>query len=228
MMESRTMEKAEGRSRILIVDDHPVVRRGLAALIGSDPDLGVCGEAGNCEEAISEVTRRSPDLVIVDIALGREDGLSLVRDLKARFPALPSLVLSMHDEEIYGERALRAGASGYVTKQQMDDTVLNAIRQVLRGGIFLSPSLSVRMASVRTGMRASGTDNPLDVLTDRELQVFRRIGEGQVKRQIAEELRLSGKTVESHCANIKNKLGLRSAAELAHSAFLWIQSGRTR
>jgi DNA-binding NarL/FixJ family response regulator len=228
MTGSRTTEGALERRKILIVDDHPVVRRGLAALIDSDPDLEVCGEAGTCEEAISEVLGRSPDLVIVDIALGREDGLSLVRDMKGRFPAIPTLVLSMHDEEIYGERALRAGASGYVTKQQMDDTVLTAIRQVLRGETFLSPALRERMSTTRAGMRATGEENPLEILTDRELQVFRRIGEGLVTRRIADELQLSAKTVESHCANIKNKLGLRSATELAHCAILWMQSGRTR
>ena len=224
----RTTEGAIERRNILIVDDHPVVRRGLVALIGSDPELAVCGEAGTCDEAISEVIARSPDLVIVDVALGREDGLSLVRDLKARFPAIPTLVLSMHDEEIYGERALRAGASGYVTKQQMDDTVLAAIRQVLRGEIFVSPSLRERRATSRVEVRAVKDENPLQILTDRELQVFRRIGEGQVTRRIADELQLSAKTVESHCANIKNKLGLRSATELAHCAILWIQSGRVR
>jgi DNA-binding NarL/FixJ family response regulator len=214
--------------RILLVDDHPMLRRGLAALIGSEAGLTVCAEAASVAEALAALDQHSPDLAIVDLALEKSDGLELLREMRLRHPRVPALVLSMHDEEVYGERALRAGARGYVSKQQLDDSVLQAIHQVLRGELVVSPSLQARLASKQLSHRTPMTDSPLDLLSDRELQVFRRLGEGRATRQVAEELGLSVKTIESHCANIKNKLGLTSAAELAHRAIQWVESGRVR
>ena len=212
--------------KILIVDDHPVLRRGLASLIESEPDLAVCGEAASCEAALAAVRDRRPDLVIVDLQLEGGDGLDLVKDLKQRHPALPALVLSMHDESVYAERALRAGARGYVTKQQLDETVLAAIRRLLAGETWMSPELEAQLAQQFLGGRTLQGGSPLDALSDRELEVFRWIGRGRSTRQIAESLHLSVKTIESHREHIRDKLGIESTAELARRAIRWVESGR--
>lgn len=214
------------RKAILIVDDHPLLRRGLAALIESEPDLAVCGEAATCAAALEAVGESQPDLVIVDLVLESNDGLDLVKKMKARHPEIPALVLSMHDEAVYAERALRAGARGYVTKQRLDDTVLVAIRRLLDGETHMSDTLQARLAAKFVGGRTRDADSPLDALSDRELQVFRLIGHGRSTRQIAETLDLSVKTIESHREHIKQKLGLESAAELAHRATQWVETGR--
>ncbi len=212
---------------ILIVDDHPVLRRGLSALIESERDLAVCGEAISYKTALEAILKFQPDLVVVDIALKGSDGLSLVKYLKAHHPEIPTMVLSMHDEAMYGERALRAGASGYVTKAQLDQTILLAIRQVLDGETYMSKGLEARLAAKYLAGRTLDTGSPLEALSDRELQVFRLIGQGRSTRQIAETLTLSIKTIESHVEHIKQKLVIQSATELAQRAIQWVEAGKT-
>jgi DNA-binding NarL/FixJ family response regulator len=221
-----TSERGQPATKsIVIVDDHPVVRRGLAALIESEPDLAVCAEAATYQAALEAVREHQPDLVIADLALEGRDGLDLIKDLKARQPEIPALVLSMHDEMVYAERCLRAGARGYVTKQQLDDTVLTAIRRLLAGETYMSAQLQARLAAKFVAGRTPDTDSPVDALSDRELQVFRLIGQGRTTRQIAETLTLSIKTIESHIEHIKHKLSIECATELGHRAMRWVQTG---
>ena len=215
------------KKRILVVDDHPVLRRGLAALIESESDLAVCGQVGSCAAATEAVRAYPPDLVIIDLVLEECDGLELVKSLKIHHPKIPALVLSMHDEIVYAERSLAAGARGYVSKQQLDDTVLVAIRRLLAGEMYMSDQLKTRLAVKFVAGRTLETDSPLDALSDRELQVFRFIGQGRTTRQIAKTLHLSVKTIESHREHIKQKLKLENAAELAHRATQWVETGRT-
>ncbi len=217
-----------GKTTILIVDDHPMLRRGLTALIDSEPGLAVCGEAFTCSAALEAIDESRPDLVIVDLALSGSDGLDLVKDMKTRHPQIPALVLSMHDEAVYAERSLRAGARGYVTKQQLDETVLVAIRRVLAGETYMSSKLESQLAAKFVDGHTLATDSPLEALSDRELQVFRLIGEGRSTRQIAETLHLSIKTIESHREHIKDKLSLESTAELAQRASQWVETGSDR
>jgi len=215
------------KRKILIVDDHPVLRRGLAALIESEPDLAVCGEAATCRAALDAIRVCEPDLVIVDLVLEGCDGLDLVKDMKTRHTQIPALVLSMHDEAVYAERSLRAGARGYVTKQELDDTLLTAIHRLLDGDIYMSRNLEARLAANFVTGRTLYTSSVMDALSDRELQVFRLIGQGRSTRQIAETLHLSIKTIESHREHIKQKLSIRSAAELAQRATQWVETGQT-
>jgi len=212
---------------ILIVDDHPMLRRGLAALIDNEPDLAVCGEAASCPEALAAIPESRPDLVTVDLTLERSDGLDLLKEMKRRHPEIPTLVVSMHDEQVYAERSLRAGARGYVTKQQLDETVLLAIRRLLDGETYLSDKLEARLAAKFVNGRTLETDSPLEALSDRELQVFQLIGQGRTTRQIADTLNLSIKTIESHREHIKSKLTLDSSAELAQRATQWVETGRS-
>ena len=214
------------RQTVLIVDDHPTLRRGLAALIESESNLAVCGAVATCRAALVAIGESHPDLVIVDLALGEGDGLELVKEMKARHREIPTLVLSMHDEAVYAERCLRAGARGYIEKQQLDETVLVAIHRVLEGETYMSPALQRRLAAKYVGGRTIETDSPLNTLSDRELQVFRLVGEGRTTRQIAGTLTLSIKTIESHLEHIKNKLAIRSSTELARRATQWVESGR--
>ncbi|HXH28808.1 MAG TPA: response regulator transcription factor [Candidatus Polarisedimenticolia bacterium] len=216
------------RRTILIVDDHPVLRRGLAALIESEPDLAVCGQAATSEAALEAIRESRPSLVIADLALGEDDGLDLVKAMKACHPEIPVLVLSMHDEKVYAERALRAGARGYVTKQQLDGTVLVAIRRLLDGGTYMSEKLEALLAAKFLGGQTLDTSSPLDALSDRELQVFRLIGQGRGTRQIAGLLGLSIKTIESHREHIKNKLFIDTSTELARRATQWVETGHSR
>lgn len=212
---------------VVIVDDHPVLRRGLAALIESEPDLSVCGEAASGKEALELISVKRPHVVIVDLTLEDGDGLDVIKAIKARHPEIPALVLSMHDEIVYAERSLKAGAKGYVSKQQLDDTVLHAVRSVLAGETYMSDALRARLAMKFIGGQTLATDSPLDALSDRELQVFESIGRGVTTRQIAESLSLSIKTVESHIEHIKHKLNLESAAALAQRAAQWIETRHT-
>ena len=227
-MPATTPESGQPATRtILIVDDHPVLRRGLAALIESEPGLAVCGEAATCRAALDALRTNQPDLVIVDLVLEGCDGLDLVKHMKTRHPQIPALVLSMHDEAVYAERSLRAGARGYVTKQELDDTLLTAIHRLLDGEVYMSHKLEARLAAKFVTGRTLNTNSVLDTLSDRELQVFRLIGQGRSTRQIAETLHLSIKTVESHREHIKQKLSIESAAELAQRATQWVETGRT-
>jgi len=215
------------KKTILIVDDHHILRRGLAALINFESDLTVCGEAANHAAALVAIREQQPDLVIVDLSLGGRDGLDLVKDIKLRHPKVPALVLTMHDESVYAERCLRAGACGYVTKQQLEESVLSAIRCVLKGEIYISDQLKGRLAAKYVDRRAQELiDTPVETLSNRELQVFRLIGEGRSTRQIAEHLSLSIKTIETHREHIKNKLNIDSSAMLAQQAVRWIELGR--
>ena len=209
---------------ILVVDDHPILRRGLVALIESEPGLAVSASVGTRVAALEAIRESHPDLAIVDLALGDEDGLDLVKEIKARYPKVPSLVLSMHDEEVYAERALSAGALGYVTKHELDNTVLRAIRCALAGKRYMSDTLQRRLAERYVGGHTLKL--PVDALSDRELQVFRLIGQGRTTRQVAGTLTRSVKTIESHLEHIKNKLVIQSAAELAQRAAKWVDTGR--
>ena len=215
----------EGKRTILIVDDHPVLRRGLASLIEPEPDLAVCGEASSCRAALAAIRESRPDLAIVDLSLEGCDGLDLVKDMKKRHPGIPVLVLSMHEESVYAERALRAGARGYLSKQQLDDAVLTAMRRLLAGETFMSPELEARLARRYVGGGTLETGSALDALSDRELEVFRWIGRGRSTRQIAEDLHLSIKTIESHREHIKHKLGIETAAQLTRRAVQWVETG---
>jgi DNA-binding NarL/FixJ family response regulator len=212
--------------RLLVVDDHPILRRGLSALIESEPGLSVHAAVGTRAAALASMRESPPDLAIVDLSLGDEDGLDLIKEMKLRYPKVPSLVLSVHDEAIYAERALSAGALGYVSKQQLDDTVLAAIRGVLAGETYMSEALRRRLAERYVHGQTLETASPVHRLSDRELQVFRLIGQGRTTRQIAGMLSRSVKTIESHLEHIKNKLGIQSAAELAQRATLWVETGR--
>jgi len=209
------------KNKVFVVDDHPIVRQGLALLINRETDLTVCGEAEDAQTALRRVTTAKPDILVVDISLNGPDGLDLLKEIRGRFPNLPVLILSMHDESIYAERALRAGAQGYIMKQEATEKVLVALRRILSHEIYVSERIANRMLQRFIGSR--NTDRPPSIadLTDRELEVFRLIGEGHSTRQIAEELHISVKTVESYQAHIKEKLSLRSARELVQHAIQW-------
>jgi DNA-binding NarL/FixJ family response regulator len=211
--------------RVLIVDDHPVVRQGLAQLVNQESDLMVCGIAGNALQALELVTSSQPDVVIVDLALEGHSGLELVKDLRARFPKLPVLVLSMHEESLYAERALRAGARGYIMKEEPTDRVMQALRRLLTGDIYLSDRMAGRLLQKMVSGRGDAQGSLVEQLTDRELEVFQLIGRGLGTRDIAEQLHLSVKTIETHRENIKRKLSLDSAVELHQHAFMWAQRG---
>ena len=209
------------KKRILVVDDHPIVRQGLALLINREPDLVVCGEAEDAMGAMHVLASAHPDILIVDISLNGPDGIDLLKNIRLSHPTLPVLILSMHDELIYAERALRAGANGYIMKQEATENVLVAARRILNGEIYVSTRIANQM--LRHYITGSGTlrNSSVADLSDRELEVFRLIGEGHGTRQIAKELHLSIKTVESYQAHIKEKLSLRSARELMQRAIQW-------
>jgi DNA-binding NarL/FixJ family response regulator len=208
----------------LIVDDHPVVRQGLRAVLNRTTDLTACGEAQTIYDALRLIEQLQPDVVAVDISLGGDSGIDLIKDIRVRHPRLPVLTLSVHDEEIYAERVLRAGANGYITKAEGPDCVLKALRTVLSGQVFLSERMSSQMLSRMTGRKADEGGLSVDRLSDRELQVYELIGKGTSTRDIAKSLHLSIKTVESHRANIKEKLQIGSATELLQHAIRWVQS----
>ncbi len=207
-------------TRILIVDDHPLVRTGFSQLIGDCPDLEVCGEAGDMAEALNQVDATSPDLVIIDLSLAGGSGLDLIERIRSRNKDTLMLVASMHDETLYAERVLAAGARGYINKQEAQDSIIRAIRQVLNGKVYLSQQMTDRLLSGLVD--ATGDKRDIDSLSNRELQVFELIGEGASSGQIAEQLNLSIKTIETHQANIKKKLGLGSAHELNQRAIRWV------
>lgn len=212
---------APRRRRIMIVDDHPIVRQGLRRLMEAEPDLEVCGEAETAREAKSMIRELRPDGVIVDVSLAQGDGLELVKDARAHYPTLPLLVLSMHDEVIYAERMLSAGANGYIMKQAASDQFLVALRRVLEGGIYVSEMVGNSMIEKFAAGGAYASANPVDSLSNRELQVLHMIGKGLSTRQTAEALNLSIKTIESHRQRIKRKLSLTTAAQLMQYAVNW-------
>ncbi len=208
---------------MLVVDDHPIVRERLAELINQEPDLNVCGEAEDSHQALKAVEALAPDLAIIDITLKDTYGIELIKQLKERYPKLPMLVLSMHDESLYGERALRAGAKGYLTKQEATKKVVGAIRHILGGGIFVSEKMaSTILHKLAGGGSSEGGGSPVDVLSDREMEVFQLLGEGLGVRKIADNLFVSVKTVEAHREHIKQKLNFKSSSELLRYAIQYV------
>jgi DNA-binding NarL/FixJ family response regulator len=225
MKPSKAHRASPHKRRVFLVDDHPVTRAGLARLINYEPDLEICGEAGTAAKAMPEIAASKPDLVVIDISLATgASGLDLIKDLATRHAQLRMLALSTHDEALYAERALRAGARGYVMKHEPTDFVMQAIRRVLAGEICLSKAMNDRL--LRKVFQPNGAPNASDVeqLSDRELEVFRRLGQGRGTRQIAGELNVSVSTVETYRTHIKEKLLLRSAPELVRRAVEWVQS----
>jgi DNA-binding NarL/FixJ family response regulator len=216
-------EKLEqtARKTVLVVDDHPLMRQGLAMLINQQQDMQVCGEAEEAHAAMQAIAQRRPDIVILDISLNGPDGLEVLKDIRASDPDLPVLILSMHDEAIYAERALRARANGYIMKQEATEKVLVAVRRILNGDLYLSDRVSTKMLHQFIGGGPAMIQSRISSLSDRELEVFRMIGEGRATREIAEELHLSIKTVETYQAHIKEKLALRSGRELIQHAIQW-------
>ncbi|HNU28483.1 MAG TPA: response regulator transcription factor [Sedimentisphaerales bacterium] len=224
-MSQRTQPSTDRRSKrtIVIVDDHPIVRQGLAQLINQESDLLVCGQAEDAYEAMQTIRESDPDMVIVDISLKETSGVELIKDLKIQYPDLPVLTLSMHDETVYGERALRAGARGYIMKQEATEKVVTAIRRVLAGEVYVSNGMAAKMVSKLVGGPGK-TGSPVECLSDRELEVFRMLGEGYNTREMADKLHLSVKTIETYRAHIKDKLGLQDASELLRSAIRWVNT----
>jgi DNA-binding NarL/FixJ family response regulator len=207
--------------RVLLVDDHPIVRQGLALLIDREPDLSVCGEADGAHSAFHAITTLRPDLVVLDISLAGPDGLDILKEIRTKTAHLPVLILSMHDECIYAERAMRAGANGYIMKQEATEKVLVAIRRILQGEVYLSERLTNSMLRQYVVGGIPAQSSPLVSLSDRELEVFRLIGEGHGTRQIADDLHVSVKTIESYQAHLKEKLGLKNSRELVQHAIEW-------
>jgi DNA-binding NarL/FixJ family response regulator len=218
----RQLATGSKKHQVFVVDDHPIVRQGLAQLINREADLAVCGEAGEASAALQAIAGARPDILIIDISLSGPDGLELLKNIRERFPHLPVLVLSMHDESIYAERAVRAGANGYIMKQEATEKVLLAMRRILHGDVYVSDRVSNKMLRQYIGRTEVASHSPIENLSDRELEVFRMIGGGYGTRQIAEELHLSVKTVESYQAHIKEKMAFRSARELVQHAIQWV------
>jgi DNA-binding NarL/FixJ family response regulator len=213
----------ERKSRVFVVDDHPLVRDGLSALINQQEDLAVCGCAEDYVSAVQGIATTRPHVALVDVSLRNTSGLELIKDLKLQQPTVATIVVSMHDEMLYAERALRAGARGYVMKRESSKNVLLAIRRVLEGGVYLSESVVARMASQVAGERArdSASAERVEQLSDRELEIFRLLGRGLATAEIADVLHLSMKTVQAYCARAKEKLGLTTAVELRRTATRW-------
>jgi DNA-binding NarL/FixJ family response regulator len=220
-MNSNSSVAPPRKRRIFLVDDHPLVREGLANLINGQNDLIVCGEAEDSAGAITGIAKTRPDVALVDISLKNESGLELVKNLETQFPLVALIVLSMHDEALYAERALRAGARGYVMKRESTKSVLASIRRVLEGGVYVSErvvnSMARRFSSSPKGVESS----PVERLSDRELEIFRLLGQGRTTAQIAEDLHLSLKTVQAYCARAKEKFGVSSLGELLRAAIRW-------
>ena len=230
MNEVQHMEREQAQrntasvKRILIVDDHPILRKGLSLLINQESDLRVTGEAEDAKRAIELIDSMDPAMVIVDISLPGIDGIELIKNIKLKYGNLPTLVISMHDELIFAERALRAGARGYIMKQEAVDKVLIAIRRVLDGQIFVSERIATKMLEQFVDSETKTSNTPIDLLSNRELTVFQLIGQGFGTRQIAEKLHLSVKTVESYRSHIKDKLKLENGTALLKYAIQWMES----
>jgi DNA-binding NarL/FixJ family response regulator len=221
---TRRTSKAAAKKRILIVDDHPMMRQGLSQLVKTENDLAVCGEAETSREALDQAIRLKPDLVLIDITLPDKNGLELIKDIRAVLPETLLLVISMHDESMYAERVLRAGGRGYIMKQEGGKRLMEAIRQVLSGQIYVSAKMSAKILEGLSGRKTAGGNSPVESLSDREFEVFQLIGQGASTRLIAEQLHLSTKTVEVHRVNIKQKLNLKTAPDLIRFAVRWIES----
>jgi len=215
----------QNKKKILLIEDHPIFRLGLSALINQEPDLQVCGEAKDAASAWHAIDRLQPDLIIADITLEESDGIELTKEIHRRFRTLPVLILSMHDEFLYAERALHAGARGYIRKQEAMELVVDAIHQVLGGKVYLSDQVKEHILTHLTTGPSIGSRSPIERLTDRELEIFRMIGEGLGTRDIADKLHVSIKTIGTHRERIKSKLNLRSGNELVRYAVHWTKTG---
>lgn len=221
MPNKRNSARTAKKTRILVVDDHPIVRQGLAQLIDEESDLEVCAQAEDAPEAMSLIKKLEPDFVIVDISLKETSGMELIKDIKAGYPSLAILALSMHDESLYAERSLRAGARGYVMKSEATVKVVDAIRKIMSGRIYVSENIAAKMMNKIVGAQPDVGASAIERLSDRELEVFSLIGQGYGTRKIAERLHLSVKTVETYRAHIKDKLNLADATELLQYAIRW-------
>jgi DNA-binding NarL/FixJ family response regulator len=226
MSDTKTIKNGDSatavKRRVLIVDDHPVFRHGISALINAEADLTVCGEASSSPSALDAMRTLHPDVALLDISLPGTNGIELIKLMKAEYPKLPLLMLSMHDESLYALRALKAGALGYVMKAEALTHVLDALRKVLKGEIYVSPRLSERLIFQAIQSAEGGSGSPVDRLSDRELEVLELLGRGFGTKEIASELHLSVKTIETHRAHIKEKLGFRDAGEMVRFAIDWV------
>jgi DNA-binding NarL/FixJ family response regulator len=220
-MNEKSTEKPNSRRRVFIVDDHPLVREGLANLINQQPDLVVSGQAEDSAQALAGIGASRAELALIDISLKTASGLELVKDLKLHHPEVALVVLSMHDEMLYAERAIRAGARGYVMKRETTKEVLTAIRRVLQGDVYVSERVVNLMARRLGSSRKSAASSPVEQLSDRELEIFRLLGQGRTTSQIATDLHLSLKTVQAYCARAKEKFGVDSLTELLRAAIRW-------
>ena len=214
--------------RILLVDDHPMTREGLATIINREADLQTCGEASNPAEAMSLLAKSKPDLLLTDMTMPGRSGIEFLKDVHAMLPEVPILVLSMHDELLYAERALRAGARGYLMKDAGSAKVIEVIRLVLSGKSYVSPQMSARLLDAVTGRRPRGSTSPIEKLSDREFEIFQLLGSGETTKEIAHTLHLSPKTVDVHRAHIKEKLQLKDSPSLIHHAVRWVETQAAR
>lgn len=222
-----TPAPAQTRRRVLLVDDHPMMRAGLAHLIERQPDLTVCGEAANPVEAITVLPAANPEIVLADLTMPGRSGLEFVKDVLALTPTLPILIVSMHDEAVFAERALRAGARGYIMKEAGGEAVVAAIRQILRGEIYVSAAMSTRILEGLSSKKPRGSASPIEKLSDREFEVFQLIGQGKSTRDIATQLHLSTKTVDVHRSHLKEKLELKDSTSLIRYAVRWVETQKT-
>jgi DNA-binding NarL/FixJ family response regulator len=222
--EKKPPAKPSSRKRILLVDDHPMTRAGMAQLINKQSDLVVCGEAGNPAEALDQIARCGADLLVTDLTMPGRSGVEFIKDIAALHPTLPILIVSMHDEFIYAERALRAGARGYIMKEAGGENLLAAIRQVLSGQIYVSPRMSAAILENVSGRKPRGSHSPIEKLSDREFEVFQLIGQGLTTKAIAKQLGLSPKTVDVHREHIKEKLEIGDATSLIRHAVRWVET----
>lgn len=213
-----------GKTRVFLVDDHPLMRQGIGQLINAQPDMEVCGEADDASSGLKGIEHQKPDAAIIDISLRGTNGIELIKNLKALYKFLPILVLSMHDETVYAQRVLRAGALGYVMKQDAAEKVVAALRRILEGEIYVSEKVGSQMLHQALSGRGKPNASPIDRLSDRELEVIQSIGRGKATREIAKELNVSVKTIESHRAHIKDKLGLKNASELVKFSVQWVEN----
>ncbi len=223
MAQAKQNQVKDNRAKVLLVDDHAVVRFGIAQLINRQTDMVVCGEEEDASKAMSAIGKLRPDLVIADISLKDSSGLELMRNIKAQFPGVAVLVVSVHDESIYAEIAFRAGALGYLMKEEALDKILTAIRRVLTGAIYVSDTLAAKMLQQQVRGQTDIHESPVKGLSDREMEVFQLIGQWKKTREIADELHLSIKTIEYYREQIKRKLNLKNAAELTQYATSWVQ-----
>ncbi len=220
------MADKDSRARVMIVDDHPIMRHGMAQLIDAQDDLTVCSWAGTATEALTAISGDQPELALLDISLPDRNGLELLKDIRVLHPEVKVLMVSMHDESLYAERALRAGARGYIMKEEAADKLIEAIHTILAGRIYVSGEMSARIIEMFSGNKGDSQSAPLSRLSDRELEVFEEIGRGKATREVAGMLGISARTVDAHRAHLKKKLGLKDGSELVRYAVRWVETGK--